>query len=71
LEHCHNKPNPGYNNVSDTNDLPTDATTNHSRKKGLHQRQVQRTHTYQVLLRPPVVREIRWAAAAEYQCVYL
>ncbi len=36
LEHCYNKPNPGYNNVSDTNDLAMDATTNHSRKTGLH-----------------------------------
>jgi len=36
LEHCYNKPNPGYNNVSDTNDLPMDATTNHSRKTCLH-----------------------------------
>ena len=44
LEHCYNKPNPGYNNVSDTNDLPMDATTNHSRKICLHLQQVQRTH---------------------------
>jgi hypothetical protein len=30
--HCYNKPNPGYNNTTDTNDLPMDATTSHSRK---------------------------------------
>lgn len=35
LEHGHNNPNPGYNSVSDTNDLPMDATTNHSRKTSL------------------------------------
>jgi len=35
LEHGHNTPNPGYNTVSDTNDLPMDATTNHSRKTSL------------------------------------
>jgi hypothetical protein len=32
LEHWRNKPSPGYSNVRDTNDLPMDATTNHSRK---------------------------------------
>jgi hypothetical protein len=36
LELGHNNPSPGYNNVSGTNDLPKDATTNHSRKRGLH-----------------------------------
>ena len=30
-----NKPNPDHNNVSDTNDLPIDATTNHDRKRCL------------------------------------
>ena len=50
LEHVYNNPSPGYNNVSDTNDLPIDATTNHSRKRGLHQCQEQRRHTYQVSL---------------------
>ena len=65
LEHCYNNPSPGYNNVSDTNDLPIDATTNHSRKRGLHQCQGQRRHTSQVSLSPLVVRQIRWAAAEE------
>jgi hypothetical protein len=32
LGHCHNKPNLGHDNASDTNDLPMDATTSHSRK---------------------------------------
>ena len=37
LEHCYNNPSPGYNNVNDTNDLPKNATTNHSRNRSLHQ----------------------------------
>ena len=65
LAHCYNNPSPGYNNVSDTNDLPKNATTNHSRKRGLHQCQVQRRHTSQVSLSPLVVRQIRWVAAEE------
>jgi hypothetical protein len=35
LEHCCNKPSHDHNTVSDTSDLPTDATRNHSRKTGL------------------------------------
>jgi len=35
LEYRHNNPNLGHNNVSDTNDLPTNATTSHSRKTDL------------------------------------
>jgi len=57
LELCYNKPSPDYNNVSDTNDLPIDATTNHSRKRGLHQCQEQRRHTSQVSLPSLVVRQ--------------
>ena len=57
LEQCYNSPSPGYNNASDTNDLPIDATTNHSRKKGLHQCQEQRKHrSYQAALSHLVVR---------------
>jgi hypothetical protein len=65
LEHCHNNPSPGYNNVSGTNDLPIDATTSHSRKRSLHLYQEQRRHTSQVSRSPRVVRQIRWAAAEE------
>lgn len=36
LEHSHNKPNPYYSTVNDTNDLPIDATTSHSRKIDQH-----------------------------------
>ena len=66
LEHCYNNPNPGHNNVSDTNDLPIDATKNHSRKRGLHQFQGQRKHTSQVSLSPLVVLQIRWAVVEKY-----
>jgi hypothetical protein len=44
LEHRYNNPNPGHNNVSDTNDLPMDATTSHSRKTDLHLCLEQRKH---------------------------
>jgi hypothetical protein len=66
MGYIYNKSNPDHNNVSDTSALPIDATTNHPRKRCLHQCQVQRRHTYQVSLSPLVVREIRWAAAEEY-----
>jgi hypothetical protein len=64
LGHGYNNPSPGYNNASDTNDLPMDATTNHSRKTCLHLYQEQRTHrTYQASLSHPEVPEKRRAAA--------
>ena len=67
LEHCYNNPSPGYNNVSDTNDLPIDATTNHSRKTCLHLYQEQRKHrSYQASLSHPEVPEIRWVVAEKY-----
>ena len=71
MGYIYNKPNPDHNNVSDTNAPPMDATTNHPRKRCLHQCQVQRRHTYQVSRSPLGAREIRWAAAEKYQCVYL
>jgi hypothetical protein len=71
LEHRYNNPNPGYSNVNDTNDLPIDATTNHSRKICLHLCQGQRKHRpHQESLSLLVVLEIGWVAAEEYQCVY-
>src|SRR4030042_292488 len=45
LEWCCNNPSPCYNNVSDTNALPKNATKSHSRKRSLHQCQGQRKHT--------------------------
>jgi hypothetical protein len=72
LEHCYNKPNPGYNNVSDTNGLPMDATTNHSRRTCLHLYQEQRTHrSYQASLSHQEVPQIRWVVAERFQYLYL
>ena len=65
MGYIYNKSNPDHNNVSDTSALPIDATTNHPRKRGLHQCQVQRRHTSEVSLSPQVVRQIRWVAAEE------
>ena len=59
LEHRYNNSNLGYDNVSDTNDLPMDATTTHSRKTELHVCPEQHKHRpYQVALLPLVAREI-------------
>src|SRR4030042_4996870 len=44
LEQRYNNPSPGYSNVSDTNVLPTDATTHHSRRRCPRLRQGRRTH---------------------------
>jgi len=71
LEHGYNNPSPGYNNASDTIDLPRDATTNHSRKRGLHQYQEKRKHRSQATLSTPGVLQIRWAAADQYSHVHL
>jgi len=74
LEHCHNNSSPDHDNVSGTNDLPTDATTNHSRKTDQHLCLEQHKHRpYQESLSLGVVLEIGWVAAAaeETQCVYL
>ena len=71
LGHYHNNPIPGHNNVSDTSDLPTDATTNHRKKRCLRLSQGQRRHTYPVSRSPLVVRQIRWAVAEKFQYLYL
>ena len=67
LEQTCNNPNPDHNTLNDTNNRPMDATTSRSRKKCLRLYQEQRTHrTYQAPLSPPVVRQIRRAAADQY-----
>jgi len=75
LEQSHNKPSLVHDNVSDTNDLPMDATTSHSRKIDPHLCLEQHKHRpYQVALLPQGVPEIRWVVAVvaeEIQCVYL
>jgi hypothetical protein len=66
LEHIHNNPSPGYNNVSDTNGLPMDATTSHSRRTSLQLSQGQRKHrSYQVALSPGEVPQTQWAAVGQ------
>ena len=65
-EHSYNNPSPGYNNASDTNGLPIDATTSHSRKRGLHQCREQRRHMYRVSLLTLAVREIKWEVVDQY-----
>jgi len=67
LEHFYNTPSHGRNNVSDTSGLPMDATTSHSRKRGLHQCQEQRRHMSQVSLLTMGVRETEWAAVTVNQ----
>jgi hypothetical protein len=60
LELHYNNPSPGHNTVNDTNDLPIDATRNHSRKTGLHLRQGQHIHRpYQALRSHPEVTEMQ------------
>jgi hypothetical protein len=64
LEQRYNNPSPGYNNASDTSDLPRDATTSRPRRTGLHLHQERRKHrSYQASLSHPEVPEIRWVAA--------
>jgi hypothetical protein len=71
LERSYNKPNPGHNNVNDTNDLPMDATTSHSRKKGLLLHQEQRTHrAYQAALSLPEVPQIQWVPVLKFQYLH-
>jgi hypothetical protein len=68
LEHCYNKPSPGYNSASDTNDLPMDATTNHSRKTHLHLHLEQHKRSpFQASLSQPEVAQIRSVVAEKFQ----
>jgi hypothetical protein len=60
VEHCNNNSNLDHNSVTDTSPLPTDATTNHSRKTGLPLYQEQRKHClYRVTLPHSEVLRIR------------
>ena len=64
LEHCYNNSSPGHNTVNDTNGHTRDATTSHSRKRGLHLSQGQRKHRpYQAALPHPAVQQTRWDGA--------
>jgi len=68
-ERFDNGPNPNYSFASDTNALPTDATTSHRRKRWPHRRQGRHRHTSQVSLPSLEVRQIRWVEAEE--CLHL
>ena len=64
----HNKPNPGYSSVNDTNDLPRDATTSHSRKTCRRLYREQRTHRpYRAALSPQEAPQIRWVVAGKFR----
>ncbi len=67
----HNNATRGHNNVNGTSGLPIDATTNHSRKRGLHQCKDRRKHTCPVSRSPLAVGQIRWAVAEKFQYLYL
>ncbi len=65
---CYNKPNRDHDNVSDTNDLPTSATTSRSKRRGLHLYQEQRKHRWRLAGRPPQEeRERQWVAEEKFQ----
>ncbi len=59
MERFDSSPNLNYSAASDTIALPTDATTNHCRKRCPHLSQGQHRHTSQVALPPLEVRQIR------------
>ena len=60
LEHRRSSPSPGHNNVSGTSGLPRNATRNHSRNRGLHRYQGQRTRqASQAAPLPLELQEIR------------
>lgn len=65
-EHSYNNANPDYNDVIDTNGLPRNATTSHSRKRDLHQYRDQHTHMCQVSRSILVVRQMVWEVADQY-----
>lgn len=60
------RPTLSCSSASDTNVLPTDATTNHCRRRCPRLRQGRRIHTSQAALSTQVVRQTRWAAADQY-----
>ena len=66
MERFYSRPNLSRSTVSDTNVLPTDATTNHCRRRCPCLHRGRRRHTSQAALSAPVVRQIRWAAAEQY-----
>ena len=59
MERSDSSPNLNYSSASDTIALPTDATTNHCRKRCPHLSQGQHRHSSQVSLPTLKVRQIR------------
>ena len=59
MERSYSGSNLNYSSASDTIALPTDATTNHCRKRCPHLSQGQHRHSSQVSLLPLEVRQIR------------
>ena len=59
------RPNPRNSTVSGTSDLPTDATTNHRRKRCPHPYQVQHRHTFRAGRPSSEGRQIRWVEAGK------
>jgi len=71
-EQRYSMPNPDHNNTSDTNDLPMDATTSHSRKKCRRLYQEQRTRRmHQAPRSPPEEPGKQSAAEEEIRYLYL
>jgi hypothetical protein len=67
LEHGYSNPSPGCSSVSDTSDLPTNATTNRSRRTGLWPGQEPRRHRpCRASLSPREVPRRQWAEADQY-----
>jgi hypothetical protein len=65
-EHYDNNPSLCRSNVNDTNGLPIDATTNHSRKTGLYLCKDQHRYRCQAALPVPAVRRRRWVVVTQY-----
>ena len=59
MERLDSSPNLSHSSASDTIALPTDATTNHRRKRCPHLNQGQHRHSSQAALPPLEVRQIR------------
>jgi hypothetical protein len=71
MEHHHSGPNLSDSSVSDTSVLPTDATTNHRRRRSPRLSQGQRRPLYEAAVPLPEVPETQLGEAEGYQFVPL
>jgi hypothetical protein len=69
MEPHYNSPNLSDSSVIDTSVLPTDATTNHPRRRSPRLSQEQRRHLYQVAVSFLVVLKMQLGGAGGYQLV--